>query len=355
LKAVTVKPGVKNSLSLTEVPEPRPKQNEAKLRVIRVGIDGTDRDINAGFYGAPPNGSGYLITAHECLAKVEEVGSSVSGFKKGDLVVPTVRRSCWEHCLNCSNGESDMCLTGDYFEHGIYKLHGFCADFGVTDANYLVRIPQEHNDVGVLLEPLSIVEKAIFQTFKIQERLFWQPTSAIVLGAGPIGLLATALLRLRGIETFAAARGSEDTLKARLVNNLGATYISTTNTPLENLNKKFDIIIEGTGNVPVALAAENLLATNGVLCHIGIYNNFDVSFDLGKILTEVVLRNKVRFGTVNSNKKYFEMGLDHFSKMKSDFGNFLNQLYTSRVEREDFAKAFQANSDEIKTSIEISS
>jgi threonine dehydrogenase-like Zn-dependent dehydrogenase len=352
MKAVTVTPGVKGSVQFTEMPQPVPKHNEVLLRIMKLGIDGTDRDIDAGFYGAPPDGQKTLVVGHEALGIIESVGRDVTGFAEGDLVVPTVRRSCPENCLNCRNGESDMCLTGHYFEHGIYKLHGFASETAVSDSNYLVKIPGDLADVAVLLEPTSIVEKALCQIYEIQERMKWAPKTALMLGAGPIGQLGTMLLRLKGLEVYTVARRPKEDLKAQLVEATGAHYINSKETSLDSLGKSFDIIIEGTGNPPLAVAALDLLAPNGVLCYLGVYGPSQLTFK-PDYLREMVLRNKLAFGSVNANKRYFEMGLKDFQQIKARFTNLLPKLLTSTLKPEEFQEAFQPNADEIKTIIDF--
>jgi threonine dehydrogenase-like Zn-dependent dehydrogenase len=354
MKAITTIPGSKNSVQITEIDEPRPKLNEVLIRISRLGIDGTDRDINAGFYGAPPEGENFLVVGHEALGTVESLGTEVSGFESGDLVVPTVRRSCPENCVNCRNSQSDMCLTGHYFEHGIYKLHGFASELAVTDASYLVKIPQDLADVAVLLEPTSIVEKALHQIYQIQSRLIWEPATALMLGAGPIGQLGTMLLRLKGLEVFTMARRPRDDLKAQLVEATGAKYINAKETSLDSLGMSFDIIIEGTGSAPVAINAVQHLGTNGVLCCLGVYGPSELTFEAGDLLREIVLRNKVVFGSVNANKRYFEMGLTDLQRIKEKFGSILPKLFTSILKPADYKKAFDAQSEDIKAVIDFS-
>ncbi len=203
MKAVAVTPGKAGSVRIIDLPKPNPTGAQALLRVHKIGIDGTDLEINQGSYGEAPSGSDYLISGHECLAAVEEVPKNSAGIEKGDLVVPTVRRP--DDCLNCRNGESDMCLTGQYKEHGIKGLHGFCSEYSVSDLNFLVRIPKKLTNLAVLLEPMSVAEKAVLQSFKIQERMIWKPKRALVLGAGPLGLLTTILLRTKGLDVTTIA------------------------------------------------------------------------------------------------------------------------------------------------------
>ena len=353
MKAITVTPGSKDSVQLIQLDSPRPKPNEVLMRIRKLGIDGTDRDINAGFYGAPPDGEDFLVCGHEALGIIESVGSNVKGFGSGDLVVPTVRRSCPENCVNCRNGESDMCLTGHYYEHGIYKLHGFASEFAVTDVGYLVKIPRELMDVAVLLEPTSIVEKALNQIYRIQSRMIWEPKTALMLGAGPIGQLGTLILRLKGLEVFTVARRPDNDPKARLVTASGAKYVNASETSLDSLGQSFDMIIEGTGNAAVAVGAMQHLATNGALCLLGVYDPEQFIIQAGDLFREMVLRNKLVLGSVNANKRYFELGLKDLQLIEEKFGGILARLFTSTLKPEDYEKAFEPDPSEIKTVIDF--
>lgn len=351
LQAIIAEPPKKNSVKLVDVPKPVPRKRQILLQTLVVGIDGTDREINEGMYGTPPSGSTYLILGHEAVGRVHELGDLVDTFSKGDLVVPTVRRPCKENCINCQRSETDMCLTGNYYEHGIHKLHGFASEYTVSDANYLVKIPPKLKDVAVLLEPLSIAEKAVTQTFKIQERLFWEAKRAFIAGAGTLGLLATMVLRLRGLEVYVAATRTKESLKARIVRSVGGIYVNVRKTPIKTLKEKFDVVIEATGNVNVALEALNLLGTNSALCLLGIYREKRVCEQFDKVLNNMVLGNRLIFGSVNSNKKHFEQGIKDMNKIKSQHGNVLDRLITKKLNPTDFKKSFKPEKEDIKTII----
>lgn len=174
------------------------------IRVLQCGVDGTDKEINAGDYGAPPPGAGFLVLGHENFGRVEEVGENVTEVAPGDYVVATVRRPGTS--LYDAIGTSDMTTDDSYFEHGINLLHGFLTEYSVEDADFVVKVPQGLKDVAVLLEPLTVAEKGITQAYEIQRRLrVWRPRRAAVMGAGTIGLLATLLLRLRGMAVTTSA------------------------------------------------------------------------------------------------------------------------------------------------------
>ena len=351
MKAIIAEPPKRDSVKLVEIPEPIPKEREILLETLCVGIDGTDREINEGVYGTPPKGSDYIVLGHEAIARVQEIGDQVKGISEGDLVVPTVRRPCEENCLNCRIGETDMCLTGNYFEHGIYRLHGFASEKAVSDADFLVKIPPKLEDVAVLLEPLSIAEKAVSQSFKIQQRIEWQPKKAFIVGAGPLGLLATMILRLKGIQVYAAATRKKESLKAEIVRSVGGIYVNVRETPIETLQEKFDIVIEATGRVEPALETLNLLGPNSVVCFLGVYREKKACEEFGKVLTNMVLGNRLMFGSVSSNKAHFEMGITDMLEIRNQYRNVLDRLITKRLYPTDFEQAFNPEKEDIKTVI----
>jgi glucose 1-dehydrogenase len=355
VRAIAVTPKKENTLRLKEMEVPEPKKGELLLEVQKVGICGTDRDIISGFYGEAPDGDDYLVLGHESLSRVSALGKGVRGFRKGDLVVPTVRRKCWENCLNCRNGESDMCLTGDYKEHGIKGLHGHSRDYSISDSSFVVKLPESLSDVGVLLEPLTVVEKGEVQTFLLQgSRMKWKPKMALVLGAGPVGLLATALLRLRGLDVDTVATRSRESLKAKLVEQTGGKYINAKETPLATLEEKYDIVFEITGSTSVAVEAQQLASINGVVCFLGIYKQGEQSEDAGKIFTNLVLGNRAFFGSVNANRSYFEKGVKDLVSIRKRWPTFLEKIITRRSVPEDFQDAYKPESEEdIKTVIEF--
>lgn len=346
-----VTPGTASSVRLVDIPQPDlVTQDQALLRVHKIGIDGTDLEINQGLYGESPPGSNYLIAGHECLATVERVPPNSAGIQSGDLVVPTVRRP--DDCLNCRSGESDMCSTGQYKEHGIKSLHGFCSDLTITNLNFLVKVPQSLAKVAVLLEPMSVAEKAIFQTFKIQERMVWKPTKALVLGTGPLGLLTIMLARVKGLDVTAVSTRPKNSPKVQIVEKLGAEYVNSSEEPISSLGK-FDLILEETGAAGVAADAQGLLNPNGVLCLLGIYSSKQATQDIGHVYTDIVLGNKITFGSVNANIRYFQRGLEDIPTIQQRYPSALESLFTRTLAPEDFSQAYNPSKDDIKSVIEF--
>src|SRR2546426_6764751 len=313
MRAIAVTPKKAGSAQQVELPKPQLEAGMALMRVLEVGIDGTDTEINNGEYGEAPPGSYVLVIGHEALSVVEAVGEGVQGFAPGDLVVSTVRRP--DDCPNCQAGESDMCLFGRYTERGIKGAHGYMSDYYSEKPEFMVKIPATLRRFAVLLEPLSIVEKATTQAWKIQQRMLWQPQRAVVLGAGPIGILCTILLRLRGLEVYVYARSAADSLPGRILDELGASYRSVDDHPVLGIRDELgqiDFILDGTGSSTVAFQAMAQVGTNGVICLTGVTaGNRNVEIPADVINLQMVLGNRVAFGSVNANRRYFEAGVGH--------------------------------------------
>src|SRR6266487_1306733 len=253
MKAIAVHPGKPNSIHLREVAEPQvdavPDGRGVKVKVLRVGVDGTDKEINAAEYGAAPPGYDFLVIGHEGFGQVEAVGPNVTEVKPGDYVVATVRRP--GKSIYDLIGTNDMTTDDTYYERGINLRHGYLTEHYVDDVEFIVKVPKGLKHVGGLLEPTTVVEKGIHQAYEIQRRLkVWRPRRAAVMGAGTIGLLATLALRLRGIEVTTFARNAKPNLNAELIEQLGARYLITQEVPIIEGAEKYgplDLIFEATG------------------------------------------------------------------------------------------------------------
>lgn len=355
MKAVVVAPRVPNSARVTDVPDPQMTNDQVLVRMVRAGICGTDAEINSGAFGDAPPGVDYLILGHENFGQVERVGSRASRFKKGDYVVATVRRPC--DCINCAAGESDMCMTEKFSERGVRREHGYLAEYYADAEEHLVKIPPHLRQVAVLLEPYSIVAKGVWQTWKIQERMVWQPRTALVTGAGTIGLLAALALRARGLEVVICARSKEGTMNSILAREAGLAYVSLQDTPLEEIPKlmgeRVDVIFEATGHGPTAVKALDLVTTNGVVILNSVTSaSQKVTLDSDALNMRMVLGNMLAFGIVNANRKYFEMGVQAFEEFERRFPGILERMFTRRVALNDFSTDVFERSG-VKTTIEI--
>lgn len=349
MKAIAVKPGIANSVHLVEMPKPGiadiPNGRGVLVKVLRVGVDGTDKEINNAEYGAAPTGDDFLVIGHEGFGVVEEVGANVAELQKGDYVVATVRRPGTS--LYDIIGTNDMTTDDTYFERGINLRHGYLSEYYVDDAEFIVKVPRGLKDVGVLLEPMTVVQKGITQAYEIQRRLkVWKPRRAAVMGAGTIGLLAALVFRLRGIEVVTFGRTTKPYLNSDLIEELGAKYVSTGDISVPDYATKnggFDIIFEATGFSPIVFDAMQALAKNGVLVLSSVTGgDRKVEIPADKINLDFVLGNKVMVGTVNANREYFEMGAKDMAQAVLEYGDWLSRLLTHPVRGlENYANLFE--------------
>jgi len=338
IKAVAVIPGKPNSIHLREVPKPKvadvPGGRGVLIKILRVGVDGTDKEINAAEYGAAPAGDEYLIVGHESFGRVEEVGPNVTELKPGDYVALTVRRP--GSSLYDEIGTYDMTTDDTYFERGINLRHGFLTEYVVDEPEYIIRVPENLKEAGVLMEPMSVAQKAIEQAYRIQQRLrVWKPKRAAVLGSGTLGLLSTLVLRLRGLDVTTFGNTMPPFLNSRLIEEIAARYVSTKELSLTEASGKygpFDLILEGTGYSPLVFEAMNVLAKNGVLAMVSVTGGSrQLEIPADKINLGFVLGNKVAFGSVNANREYFESGVKDLSTAELQYPGWLRKLLTHLV------------------------
>jgi len=335
MKAVSIFPRTQ-TFKILEHEAPRLSQpDQVMLRMLDIGICGTDREICSFEYGTPPEGHDYLIIGHESLAQVEEVGSAVSRLKPGDLVVPTVRRPCHHPgCRACRTGHQDFCYTGDFTERGIKEAHGYMTEFVVDHEQYMNLVPSDLREVAVLVEPLTIAEKAMAQVFWLmQHRPPWidpevpsaergRGLNGLVLGVGPVGLLGAMMLVSAGFETFVYSRELPPNPRIDLVSSIGATYISTQTTNIEQLHEQIgniDLVYEAVGHSHFALEVLRVLGINGIFVLTGVPGlQAFIEADPVRLMREMVLKNQVLFGTVNA-------GSDSFASAVRDLDVFMKR------------------------------
>ncbi|WP_306536650.1 glucose 1-dehydrogenase [Geobacter sp.] len=361
MKAVAVTPGVAKSARLIQVPVPAPTADQVRVRMIRVGICGTDLEIDRAEYGQAPPGEEYLILCHENFGQVESVGANVKGVAPGDHVVAMVRRP--DDCPNCCAGEQDMCIAGNYMERGIKGRHGFLSEYYVESPEYLIPIPPDLREVGVLLEPLTVVEKGIRHAWAAQGRMkAWSPKRALVLGAGPIGMMAAVVLRLRGLETIVYARDTSPVISERVA-AIGARYIPQLDEKGEMINHigelpkqcgAFDFILEATGAEQVALSAMRIIGLNGILCLTSVTGSEKpMEICAGCLNLELVLGNRSVFGSVNANRADFEQGVRDLAAARERWPGWLEGVITRRVPIDRFRESFERQPGDLKVVVEL--
>lgn len=346
MKAVAVTPG-RREVGVVAHPQPGlATATDVKLRILDVGVCGTDREICAFEYGTPPGGSDSLVIGHESLGEVIDVGPGVSRVKKGDLVVPMVRRRCpHAHCAACRAGRQDFCFTGDFTERGIKQAHGFMTEFIVDDEAFMNVVPRALSDVAVLVEPLTIAEKAIAQVRKMQERLPWECShgksagwghclTAVVLGAGPVGLLGAMALVNAGFHTTVYSRDPEPNPRADLVRTFGANYASSTTEPSSRLAERLgriDLVYEAVGVSRFAFDVAQHLAPNGAFIFTGVPAlKGGSSIDTDTLMRGLVLKNQLLLGSVNAGRDAFEGAIRHLEIFNQRWPGPLRSLITGR-------------------------
>jgi threonine dehydrogenase-like Zn-dependent dehydrogenase len=346
MKAIAVFPN-DHDVSLIDHPEPRlSTATDVKLQMLEAGVCGTDREICTFQYGTPPDGAEHLVIGHESLAEVVEIGPHVSRVRVGDLVVPMVRRPCvHEQCLACRSHRQDFCYTGDFSERGIKMAHGFMTERVVDDEQYMNVVPPQLRDVAVLVEPLTIAEKALAQIWDVQQRLPWacavEPGKArghchraVVLGAGPVGLLGAMALAAADFEVYVYSREAAPNAKSGIVDAIGGHYVSAQTDSVEQLAARvpnIDVVYEATGASAVSFEMMKALGTNGIFVFTGVPGRkAPIEVDTDLIMRNLVLKNQVVFGTVNAGRETFEVAIRDLGIFMERWPSAVRALITGR-------------------------
>ena len=346
MRAVTVIPLQQGSVDLTELPEPPDSDGPVLVATRAIGVCGTDLEIIEGDYGWAPPGEQRLAIGHESLGEVLEAPEG-SGFAKGDLVVAIVRRPDPQPCPNCAAGEWDMCRNGQYTEWGIKEHHGYARERYRITPDFLVKVDPGLGDLGVLLEPTTVVAKAWDHIERIGRRAVWQPRTALVTGAGPIGMLAALLGRQRDLEVHVLDQVT-DGLKPDLVAELGATYHHGS---VQDAGVRADVVIECTGVGQLIFDVMETTSTDGVVCLTGVSSSRTVSIDAGSLNRQLVLGNDVVFGSVNANRRHYEAGAAALARADR---TWLGKLVTRTVPLSSWKDAYARQPDDVKTVLSFS-
>jgi threonine dehydrogenase-like Zn-dependent dehydrogenase len=345
MRAVTVRPGLANSVALTEVSEPAPSEGAVLVKALALGVCGTDREIIAGEYGWAPQGADHLILGHESLGRVIDAPPG-AGFAAGDLVAGIVRRPDPVPCSACAQDAWDMCRNGQYTERGIKERHGYGSELFRVEPEFLIKIDPKLGILGVLMEPTSVVAKAWEHVLRIGGReKGWQPQCALITGAGPIGLLAAMIGAQQGLSIHVLDRNPEGP-KPELVRALGGTYHTKLASDLRP-----DIVIECTGASSVVLDVLDRAAPDGVVCLTGVSSGgHKLPLDVGELNRDMVLQNNVVFGSVNANRRHYAAAADALAKADP---KWLARLITRRVPLARWQEAFERRPDDIKVVLDF--
>jgi glucose 1-dehydrogenase len=349
MRALTVAPGKSNSARVDEVPEPPLSDGSVLVRSLVLGVCATDRDIVSGDYGEPPPGQQRLILGHESLGMVEQAPSNC-GLKAGDLVVGIVRRPDPVPCIACAVGEWDMCRNGEYTERGIKARNGYGAERFRIEPEYTIKLDPALGDLGVLMEPASILAKAWEQTEYVGKRSkVWSPSTLLVPGAGPVGLLAALMGAQRGLRVHVLDRATDAT-KQSLVEELGGTYHIGGVEILDQV--KPDILMECTGAPALIAGIFGRTAACGITCLVGVTSpGHEFKLDIGQINHTLVLDNDTILGTVNANRRHYIAAAE---ALKRTDQSWLSRLITRRVSLDRWSEALQHQPGDIKVVIDFS-
>lgn len=348
MRALTVIPLQKSSLAVIDVPDPQPADNELLVDGLAVGVCGTDKEIALGAYGWAPPRQQRLVLGHESLGRVRHAPHG-SGFAPGDLVVGVVRRPDPVPCGACAHGQFDMCRNGRYTERGIKQRDGYASQTWCVETDYAVKLDPGLADVGMLMEPASVVAKAWDEVDKVGARAWFAPKTALVTGAGPIGLLAALLGVQRGLDVHVLDRVTSGS-KPTLVRDLGGTYHhEDIDTVMSTLRP--DVVIEATGAAPVVFGALAGNTPYGIVCLTGVSSaGHRLPVDAGSLNRELVLDNNVVIGSVNANLRHYAAAADALANADRDW---LGRLITRRVPLEQAIQAFTADDTDVKVVITL--
>jgi threonine dehydrogenase-like Zn-dependent dehydrogenase len=345
MKALTVVPHRAGSARLEEIDEPSPHSGSILVEAVAVGICGTDKEIISGAYGWAPRGRDRLVLGHESLGRVLDPGPT-SGLSAGDLVVGIVRRPDPAPCPNCDTGEFDMCTNGRYTERGIKERDGYLAERWRIEPEYAVRIDPSLGLLGVLMEPTSVVAKAWEHVVRVATRAFWEPRSVLVIGAGPIGLLAAMIGVQLGFDTHVLDRVTSG-VKPDLVRQLGATYHAGR---VPDTGVRADIVFECTGVGHLVLDAIGAAAPGGVVCLTGVgvdQQGVDMPDGLAKAM---VLNSLVVLGSVNANRRHYRRAANRLAAADR---SFLEGLITRCVPLDRWEDALKLQHDDVKVVVQL--
>jgi threonine dehydrogenase-like Zn-dependent dehydrogenase len=346
MKAITVEPRKPGTVRYEDFPEPDVREGSVLVEAIASAVCGTDVEIAEGKYGWAPPGKTRLVLGHESLGRVIDPGPN-SSFKKGDLVAGLVRRPDPVPCPNCAVGESDMCRNGLYTERGIKEIHGFMSERWRIEPEYAIKVDPSLGILGVLLEPTTVITKALEQVLAVGQRAFWEPKTLLVTGAGPIGLLAAAVARLPGTEVHVLDR-VESGPKPELVRALGAAYHTGS---VLDLGFEPDVVVECTGVGSVIAESIQKVGAGGVVCLTGVGSGGTAPRATADIAAAAVLKNNVIVGSVNANKRHWYRASERLARLDR---NWLSRLITRFEKPENFKQALERKPDDIKVVIRFS-
>jgi threonine dehydrogenase-like Zn-dependent dehydrogenase len=366
VRSIAIIPGKAGSLQAHDLARPRlddvPEGRGVRVRVLEVGLCGTDAELASGHFGVAPDGDLHLVIGHESLGQVMETGPDVDPpLRPGQFVVGTVRRPGDSEYDRA--GLFDLSTDPDVHERGVRRLHGYLAEEYVEAAEFLVPVPDRTAAVAVLTEPMSGVGKALRVAGEIQRRLgIWQPRRVLVTGAGTVGLLAVLTMRMRGAEVTCWSRRPAPYPNSELAELAGARYVSAGDQDLEATvaeHGPFDIVFEASGAAAVIFPAADAVAINGILVLFGLTPGRQVvKVDVARFNQAFVLDNKALVGSVTATWQDYADAVADLGRAEADpaFTGFLPAMLRSRIDGLDvdaIGRRLEGSRDGIKTVVDL--
>jgi threonine dehydrogenase-like Zn-dependent dehydrogenase len=354
MRAIALERGA-NSPRLREWAEPTVAETESLLQTVEVGLCGTDTLLLEGIEGAPPPGEESLILGHEGLARVLEpaVGSTL---RPGDLVVPAVRWPDPKPCEACATGRPDLCLNEGWTEHGIRGRHGFMVDQWAVDATRLVVVPPALKSTAVLLEPLSVVVNLLGKLRLAEQARLGRGQVAVVIGAGPVGILTACMLALEGRNVSLADRLGPSGRRGKTVAGLGLDYLHVTDaysdTSLRSRLREADVVVEAAGATASILGSLVLCRANGTVAVLGTGQaSHNMTVDTNEVAMELVQHNKAIIGSVNASFEHLRLAVQALEQLTARWPGVLDAMI-DRYAPSDLDRALRTSADEyVKSAI----
>ena len=364
MQAILLRQGAKQ-VDLAEILDPTCQPGQVLVQALETGICGTDREMIQRQTVDVPPGQDYLVLGHEALGKVVQISSGQSALKVGDLVVPIVRRSCGQ-CNACNTGNVDYCYSGKYTERGIHKQDGFFSTYYADWPSYLVKVPDDLQDLAVLAEPLSVTVKAAQIAESLLRRVKFggyysqlgKRERALVAGHGAIGMLGSLLLLEQGFEVYVLGRRPKGDFQRTLIEQSGISYLDATANQTQQLverNGGFLLILEATGLSEVTFQLANYLGRNGTMVITGVPRGpRTVQIDGNTLMANIVRTNQAIVGSVNACADCFGQALQYLSIFKKKYPHLMSKIITARYSPAQFREAFAGKGrDDIKVVIDF--
>ncbi|AHI01907.1 glucose 1-dehydrogenase [Kutzneria albida] len=345
MRAATVVPGRPDDLLLEDLPDPLPGKDELLVAGVLAGLCHTDLEVISGRFGTLPPGRDRMVLFHEAFGRVVSAPEG-SGFVPGDHVAGMVRRPDPTPCGPCANHRWDFCLREDYTERGVKELDGYGSQLWTVEPRYAVKLAASVGEAAVLTEPTSVVAKAWDQAETVGGRVFASQRTALITGAGPVGLLAAMLGVQRGLDVHVLDRVT-DGRKPDLVRQLGATY----HHDLDSLRVAPDVVIECTGVGPLVFEAVRRTARNAVVVLLGLStSDGPAPLHTGAFNDQLVFGNTSVVGSVNAGPHHFVQAAE---ALRLADPQWLAQLLTRRVPLSRWTDALTRSADDIKVTIDL--